>query len=119
MSHFEFVSFHTNLFRTMYHTWFQNDVFKVPNYVYTEFNPLILAGWFILRGKKSGKKLIISGESLSKEELQKIVNILNNKYNLDASTSHRKIFINNLRAVTTLIEPFVHSSEYYRFLTKK
>lgn len=119
MSHFEFVTFHTNLFTAMHNVWYKDDIFQVPNYVFTEFNPLILAGWFIVRGKKSGKKLVLSGESLTREELEKFVDILNNKYDLDSSTKHRKIFINNLRAAINLIEPFVHSSEYYRFLTKK
>jgi hypothetical protein len=92
----------------------------LPNYLFIEFNPIILAGWFIINGKKTGKKLVLSREILKLEERTNIVNIINVKYNLDASTSHKKIFISNRTETIKLILPYMHSSQYYRlFINKK
>lgn len=119
LTHFTVVTYYTIFFTELRNLWYRDGTFQVPEYVFTNFNPIIIAGWFMLSGKKSGNKIILSGGNISTEQLRKLRQTMNALYDLNALVKHSKIYISNLPVAVSLMEPFIHSSQYYRLLYKK
>ncbi len=113
---FEFKTYYIDYITYLYDRWYPNGIFAVPNYVFEEFNPIILAAWFMLSGSSKGNQLRLSSGNLTLDEINKIIIALDNKLGLKTKVikNGKGIAILDRQAATDLIIPYIHSSQMYR-----
>lgn len=116
-------------FAFFYHMFYQKDLKTgkikkiLPRLIHRYLEPITLAYWFMddgsLKWKNRSKAVRICTDSFSKSEVEHLVNLLNNKFDLKARTfkarSRLRIYIPNTEGeFSQLIAPYVHSSMAYK-----
>lgn len=116
-------------FAFFYHLFYQKDpkegkiIKVVPRLIHRYLEPITLAYWFMddgsLKWKGRSKAVRICTDSFSKQEVELLVRLLNEKYDLKASTfkarSRLRIYIpNNQGEWSKLISKHIHPSMVYK-----
>lgn len=124
--------FHTETlkqFAFFYHSFYRKDpitgrVSKIlPRLIHRYLEPITLAYWYMddgsLKWKNRSKAVRICTDSFSKSEVERLVLILNQKYDLKASTykarSRFRLYIPNTNGeFSNLIKEYIHPSMVYK-----
>lgn len=116
-------------FAFFYHSFYRKDPITgkvskiVPKLIHRYLEPITLAYWYMddgsLKWKNNSKAVRICTDSFLKSEVERLVLILNKKYDLKASTfkarSRLRIYIPNTNGeFSDLIKDFIHPSMVYK-----
>ena len=107
-----------NEFRELFYV---SNVKTVPNNIYELLTPKGLAFWIMDDGSKKGKGLHISVYGFSNEDVDKLMYVLQDKFNLRCSIHYNRdnkprifIFKESMEKLITLVKPYFISEMLYK-----
>ena len=107
-----------NVFRELFYV---SNVKTVPNNIYELLTPKGLAFWIMDDGSKQGKGLHISVYGFSNEDVDKLMFVLQDKFNLRCSIHYNRdnkprifIFKESMEKLITLVKPYFISEMLYK-----
>jgi ubiquinol-cytochrome c reductase cytochrome b subunit len=120
-----FKTFTFTNFNWIQEAFYINNVKIVPPMVEQFLSPLALAIWIMDDGSIVSSGLKIATNSFNQTEIQMLCDIFTRKYNLSASIisagvpNQYNIYISkySMKALTNIVEPYMHPSMYYKLNT--
>ena len=107
-----------NVFRELFYI---SNVKTVPNNIYELLTPKGLAFWIMDDGSRQGKGLHISVYAFSNEDVDKLMFVLQDKFNLKCSIHYNRdnkprifIFKESMENLITLVKPYFISEMLYK-----
>lgn len=113
----------TNNSLELYNKWYDNKFVKIiPNDFYFYFNEISLAYWLMTEGKIRNNKLSVNMSQFSSKEKQIIIELLENKFNLEKINLINNYFefnCNNIKKISDITKPYVYHypSMKFKFIT--
>lgn len=111
-------TFETPYFTALCKTWKPEGSWIIPDYVYEEFDIIVLAFWFMRAGSTCGNQLRISIKSLTTEQRERVAEAITKNLGLPVKITRQNLVFDRAQA-TALLIPFVHTSQHIRFLHQK
>nr|WUR10584.1 LAGLIDADG homing endonuclease [Elmerina hispida] len=127
---YEFNTYTFRSFVWLYELFYKKGKKIVPKNINDLLTPLALAIFVMCNGEKKNNGMIIDTYLFTKSEVQNLVFVLKDKFNINSSIFSRsersgsdknkyKIFIynENITILVKIIEPFLHSSMHYKIFS--
>jgi len=101
--------------------WYLEGIRFIPDFVYTNFNDVMLAYWTIRVGQSKGNQLRLTCSFATPEERIKLANTITKILSFETKIYENKkvIVIIGLNDIIKLIRPHFHSSQLYRLDTTR
>ncbi len=97
--------------------WYLDGIKGIPLNIFETLTPVGLAYWLIDDGGWTGKGIHLATNAFTKEDLLRLIDVLQNKFKLDCSIhSRNRVYIKakSRKDFINLVEPYVHPSMKYK-----
>ena len=97
--------------------WYVNGVKVVPQNIFEMLTPISLAYWVCDDGGKSGNGFHFATNAFTTEDVQLLINVLQNKFDLKCSIHSRNriyVWVSSIKQLSNIVQPYVHNSMSYK-----
>ena len=118
----QFSTLSLSAWNTLHALWYVNGIKVVPANIHLLLTPIAIAYWFMDDGGWTKTGIHLNTNSFTKEDVLRLINILQEQYGLQCSLhSRNRIYIKakSCSKFIDIVRPYIHSDMSYKLRPKK